>query len=259
MILDSRASWHRAMKDSSANKVDRCFPTATDSLDTIALRAEQNIAIKEIFFWAPKIDWLYNSVSPDLKVIWLVRDVRGWVSSYLQPEPNTHSDSIYEGWKYGTINFWKDYGDCDYLNTLSAEKRNIIEALLTNTSAPMHKRLAALWTVDTALTKAYLEKSSGKYFMVQYEHLSMYTFGTTQQIYQFVEQPVPNAVLQWLAKATKQGNEKDRYSTFRQSDKMASIWTKRLSLEQILEIEEIAEDLIPFLDYTPILELLKKS
>jgi hypothetical protein len=49
-----------------------------------------------------------------------------------------------------------------------------------------------------------LEKTPGKYFLVQYEHLSMYTYGTTQQIYSFVGRPLHTGVLQWLAKATKQ-------------------------------------------------------
>jgi len=104
-----------------------------------------------------------------------------------------------------------------------------------------------------------LEESAGKYFLVQYEHLSTYAFGTAQQIYSFIGHSLPSNVLQWLTKATKQGDEKDRYSTFRQSDKMASIWTKRLSLEQILDIEEIAGDLFKFFEYTTILRLLKNS
>lgn len=56
-------------------------------------RKSVNIAMKEIFWWAPKLDslypfnlhWImtcmthsiYQVVGPQLKIIWLVRDVRG--------------------------------------------------------------------------------------------------------------------------------------------------------------------------------------
>jgi hypothetical protein len=253
---DPRASWWRAMQYSSKN-AGLCFPNDTDSVETIEQRTHQNIVLKEIFVWGPKINWLYNSVAKDLKLIWIVRDVRGWVSSFLQPEPNTKSDSIYEGWDWDSINLWKDYRNCEALDKLPPERRRLYEALMTNFSTPVHERLAALWAVDTALTKIYLEESHGKYFLVQYEHLTMYTLGVTQQTYNFVGAPLPSKVLQWMHNSTKQGNEKDRYSHSRDATQMASVWTKRLSLQQILDIEEIAGDLFPFFGYTPILDVLK--
>lgn len=59
------------------------------------------------------------------------------------------------------------------------------------------------------------------------------------------------SVLQWLASATKQGNEKDRYSN---STKLASIWTERLTHAELLEIEEIAGDLMDFFGFARISE-----
>ena len=178
--------------------------------------------MKEIFFWAPKVNWLYpllikgrrrerrerreeeeegegegeeeeggggrgggeggreegevgrgerktsfdrlkyNSVAADLKVLWLVRDVRGnllsrkkkkerkrageeekgrrihkliatagWVSSFLQPEPNTHSDTIYEGWDFDTKDLWNEYKSCDLLHRLDPVKLSEYEGILS--------------------------------------------------------------------------------------------------------------------------------
>jgi len=66
--------------------------------------------------------------------------------------------------------------------------------------------------------------------------------------------------LRWLASATVQGDMNDRYSTSRNSTTMASIWVKRLSLKQILEIEEIVgNELMEFFDYPRILDLIQQS
>jgi len=103
-----------------------------------------------------------------LRLIWLVRDVRGFVSSFLQPEPNTHSDSIYHGWFYDTIDFWAlRYEHCAGLETIDKAKLNDLTVLLSNLSAPAHQRLAAIWTVDTTLMKYYLESYVGKFFLLQ--------------------------------------------------------------------------------------------
>jgi hypothetical protein len=51
----------------------------------------------------------------------------GWVSSLLQPEPNTHSNSIYEGWDFDSINLWKSYSNCPHLANFEQQKLSRIE------------------------------------------------------------------------------------------------------------------------------------
>jgi len=111
-------------------------------------------------------------------------------------------------------------------------------------------RLAALWTVEVTLNKYYFEKYPGKFMLLQYEHLALYPFDVTQQVYEFLGYPIADdSVLKWLSASIMEGTDDDRYGTNRDSEQMASIWENRLTQEGVYDIEELAGDLMDFFNY----------
>jgi hypothetical protein len=100
-------------------------------------------------------------------------------------ERDGNNVTMYEKWWFTTRNFWNQYGSCKGLSGIERERMQTLEgndklfllfllvlvfllclsvvdvlfhhalllALLKNFSAPVHRRLAAIWTVDVTLTK----------------------------------------------------------------------------------------------------------
>jgi len=240
-------SWERIATFSGKEKTKSCLPPNS------ALPAAQNmsVAIKEIEMWAPKLNWLHDTLGSDLHVIWLMRDVRGWVSSWLVKVGS--QQSFYKDWGYDKIDLWSRYSKCEIIKcglVLDDTKISTIRRLLTNSSSAPHLRMAAWWTLDTAVTHYYFSRFKGKVLLVKYEDMSSQPFDSVHQIYAFLNRPhVPEKVLRHLAWATKGGDVGNRYDTYRNSREMAAVWRTRLTQEQIKEIQDIAGVWFPYFGY----------
>jgi len=119
-----------------------------------------------------------------------------------------------------------------------------------NYSAP-HLKMAAWWTLDTSVTYYHYSAFKGNIMQVKYEDLSAFPFEYIRKIYSFLGRPRVNKnVLSWLREATQAGDVANRYQTFRNSSEMINVWQRRLSLEQIRDIEDITGVWFPYFGYS---------
>jgi hypothetical protein len=241
-------SWERTSAFSGKEKTNLCLPPNNKSPKARSV----SVALKEIEMWAPKLNWLHETLGAELHVIWLVRDVRGWVSSWLL---KGEKESFYKEWGYEKLNLWKRYEKCEIINNgcggiLDQAKLAQIKDILNNASSAPHLKMAAWWTIENAVSFQYFSGFTGNALLVKYEDLASQPFGITQQIYAYLGRPhVPEKVLRYLVWATKGGNVGDRYTTYRKSNEMAKVWQTRLTKEQIQEIQDIAGVLFPYFGY----------
>eukprot|EP00026_Physarum_polycephalum_P004599 Phypoly_transcript_04621.p1 GENE.Phypoly_transcript_04621~~Phypoly_transcript_04621.p1 ORF type:complete len:364 (-),score=24.15 Phypoly_transcript_04621:22-1113(-) len=239
-------SWERITSFSGKEKTSLCLPPNATSPEARSI----SVAIKEIEMWAPKLNWLYETVGSDLYVIWLVRDVRGWVSSWLVPG---EKDTFFKDWGYDKMNLWDRYAQCDIScwGIFNATTIARLRGILTNRSTPPHLKMAAWWTIDTAISHYYFSRYKGKVLLLKYEDIATRPFEATQQVYAFLNRPHPHEkVYRYLAWATKEGDVSNRYDTYRNSNAMASVWQTRLTTEQIKEIQDIAGIWFPYFGYS---------
>jgi len=246
---------HAVSKSSEKEKIQMCLPDTTGGL-----KGNMSVAIKEISFWGPKAQWLVNNLGPEVKILWLVRDVRGWVSSWLAQNyalrgrkdfNGTTSGGLYEIWGYNKRKMWNYYKGCDVIQKdtpFSPAHLKKLKNYLDKLNRMPHLRMAAFWMLETAVTKFYLENIPKQNFMlVHYEHLVLYPLHVSQQIYEFLGESItPASVLSWILKSTQEGDIEDRYGTSRNGQAMAEVWKKRMSEKQIREVEDLAE---PMFDY----------
>jgi len=253
-------TWGFIQEHSSAPDVmARCFPGDPTSLSA-EKRAQQSVAIKEITMWGNKLKWLYDTLGSDLRIIWLVRDIRGWVSSWLPVVGDSGSQSFYNTWGKSRTDLWAPYDRCRGLqeispSLLSAKHLENLKDLMKNITAPPHQRMAAWWTVENSLLTYYLSQiPKDNYMLISYEHVSKYPVEITQQLYEFLGKTVvPKDIMQWIFKNTESNDEDgdaDRYGTTRDSDKMATVWRERLTADQLNEVEMIGAPLFKFFNYS---------
>jgi len=246
-------SWGFVQEHSSSQTMlNRCFQ------DPHKENLKQSVVIKEITMWGPKLKWLYDTLGSDLRIVWLVRDIRGWVSSWLPKTGSGHHDqNMYVSWEMNKQDLWARYDRCRGLqeispSLLSTEQLQHLKTLMQDTSKPAHQRMAAWWTVENSLLLHYLSQLPQENFMlISYEHMSKYPVEVTQQLYQFLGKPVvPKDIMQWIFQNTASKGDADRYSTARDSEKMATVWRERLTAGQLREVEIIGEPLFEFFNYT---------
>eukprot|EP00026_Physarum_polycephalum_P012940 Phypoly_transcript_13291.p1 GENE.Phypoly_transcript_13291~~Phypoly_transcript_13291.p1 ORF type:complete len:250 (+),score=33.94 Phypoly_transcript_13291:154-903(+) len=224
--------------------VDRCFPKQDETLEEKKEREKTFVAIKEISMWGPRLHSLYTILMGKLTVIWLVRDVRGWVSSWLE---KGSEGRFYDAWAYSKTDFMQKYSGCQFLPSDQYDFA-LLTDLLRDTTKPAHKRMAALWAIDTLLNIEKMQEILSNVILIKYEELSYNPMQVTTQLLENLGQKMPDQVAKFISESTKKEDE-NRYSTFRNSTKMAEIWRTRLTKQEIHEIEEIAGFLFPFFGY----------
>jgi hypothetical protein len=96
----------------------------------------------------------------ELYIIWLVRDIRGWVSSWLPVFDDylKQTEYIYYSWGYDKKDFWTPYQNCNVRKHLmeqgfTQEDISNFQSWMSDMKTVPHKRLAAWWTVENALMK----------------------------------------------------------------------------------------------------------
>jgi hypothetical protein len=240
-------SWDRIAEFSG--HVQSCLPPESSQPHA----RKTSIAIKEIENWAPKLNWLHSILSSELYVVWLVRDVRGWVSSWVYEIHEGLAYNFYDEWGIENLKLWEFYAGCGILPHHKIVDANLLEKIkniLTNSTSPPYLKMAAWWTLDTATTYYYASTFKGKIKLFTYEQMAAEPEKTAKQIYSFLgRSEVPVEVQNYIAHSTRGGNDGDRYNTIRNSTAMTDVWQKRLTRTQIKEIEDIAGVWFPFFEY----------
>jgi len=205
------------------------------------------VVLKDIkSFWGYHIDYLSTTLGSGLRFIWLVRDVRGWVSSWLYaPEKQRN---FYTTWKFYITDFYnKYYSSCARNPSLELpqEVRDLMEKYkkyLADKSQPAHLRMGALWTIENLVHYHMLNKHlNGNYFLLKYEDMSRSPVEYTEKMFSFIGFPgVPPEIKQFVQKSTSEGKVADRHGSTRNSTQMIDIWKTRLNPCQIKQLEVIA-------------------
>jgi len=240
-------TWEHAFNYSSPHSLlERCLPSVTETEGARAHRLNTTVVIKEITFWAPKAKWLLENFGGNFRFLWLVRDVRGFVSSWVNW--NNASVGLYEEFGYNHQDFWARYANCTPIRAglFSIKHTERLQELLSNSSTPVHMRMAAYWTVETALTLYYFQNvPKNQLLLIQYEHLASNPLEYIQRIYHFLGfDIVPQSVLEWIMESTHNGNENSRFATKRDAKKMVLAHEQRMTPAEIKDVVEIAEPLL---------------
>jgi len=231
-------SWSHAEHNSSPGKCIASDPTKV------------MMATKEIVMWGPKLKWLL-SIIPNLKIIWLVRDVRGFVSSFVPFIESDKRENMYYNWGINFRSLWAPYEQCQWINATQSEIEPL-KVLLQDTKAHPHKRMAAWWTMEQKMMLSVLaEIPREKWMLIKYEDASAFPFEITQQIYSFLgKDTVHDNVLRWVARNTEVGSVDSRYGTARESSNMATVFLERIPVDKLKDIEIIAESMFGYFGYT---------
>eukprot|EP01113_Clastostelium_recurvatum_P008785 TRINITY_DN14178_c0_g1_i3.p1 TRINITY_DN14178_c0_g1~~TRINITY_DN14178_c0_g1_i3.p1 ORF type:complete len:530 (-),score=88.89 TRINITY_DN14178_c0_g1_i3:182-1771(-) len=205
------------------------------------------MAVKEVGMWWSKVRWLHSVLGPHSKIIYLVRDPRNWVSSWLKLN-TLNNMTFYEEWGYSQNSFMET---CDGVPLSDEFKR--LSSTLDDKTQPPHLRLAARWqAVNAKIFEDILTLPHENRLIVHLEELLTNPQPYVKAMYEFIGMPLPARVVDWVDKNTQGGNENIRYSTSRNSTQMASIWSSRLSPDQVHDIEEITLPLLGKLDETAV-------
>jgi hypothetical protein len=208
---------------------DACLPPASDEPRARKL----SIAVKEIEIWGPKLDWLHSLLNEELFVIWLIRDVRGWVSSWVVP--NDEGSTFFNDWSINDMDIWNFYAGCDdalmSLKMLDTPLLAKIKEILKNKTSEPYLKMASWWTLDMAVSHYYISSFKGNAKLVRYEDLASYPQKYAENIYSFLHRPtLPEQVSSYIQTSTKGGDVAERYNTVRNSTAMTEIWRTRLSI-----------------------------
>jgi hypothetical protein len=208
------------------------------------------MAIKEIVMWGPKLKWLLSAV-PDLKIIWLVRDVRGFVSSFMPFIETDKRENMYYNWAINNRPLWVPYDNCGWINASKSELAPL-KVLLEDKQGLPHKRMAAWWTMEQKMMLSVLsEIPRDRWMLVKYEDMSTFPLETAQQIYSFLGKDVVHEdVLRWVVQNTEGGSVSVRYGTARDSAAMATVFLDRIPVDKLREIENIADSLFEYFGYS---------
>jgi len=223
----------------------------------------KSVAIKEIWPWSTKIDYLRGVLGDDLRIISLMRDPRGFVSSFVSTAGRSRSsraNQIYFQWGLFKVDLWQKFclDNYEIPSTIAANKAFLQTAMQSRLVKP-YIRMATLWTVFTAITNAQLEKyAHGKYINVSHSELSLAPMETVQKIFTFIGKPnIPPNVLEWVTHETSGGDALERHGTARDSKQMDHIWEERLTPDEVRDIESIASPVMQQNGFMPIYPLGK--
>eukprot|EP01111_Echinosteliopsis_oligospora_P009357 TRINITY_DN2724_c4_g1_i1.p1 TRINITY_DN2724_c4_g1~~TRINITY_DN2724_c4_g1_i1.p1 ORF type:complete len:498 (-),score=138.71 TRINITY_DN2724_c4_g1_i1:114-1607(-) len=232
----------KIIADHSSGNINSCIPSENETYEQKQKRSNMSVALKEIWMWSGKLNWLNQIVGGDLKTIWLVRDVRGWASSLLVS--TTQGYDLYGSFGFIGQNLWDRFSGCseDFTSDLLTDSQfKNIQALLIDKLATPHKRLAAWWTFDILYSRMMLRKYKSSYMMLTYEKLANEPMEMAEKIYEYIDLPLHPDVSDWIIHSTQGGSQNDRFGTSRNSKSMINIWQLRLPEEVIRDIEDIAE------------------
>ncbi|XP_062501207.1 dermatan-sulfate epimerase-like protein [Corticium candelabrum] len=190
--------------------------------------------------WNLKLPWLVNAVGQALKVIYLVRDPRGWIADHLKYHQSLSQWKLEEQLK--TMFAGLD-SVCKPKKGYPSEYNQLRAQFVSKNTmyTEQHKILALVWQANT-LAALRINRSVPKrnYLLVQYEDLVNRPLQTARTIFSHLGVPFPMAVEHKLLQVTKT-------SLYRQQS--TDSWKQQLSNRQIKDIENICADVMTKLNY----------
>lgn len=168
----------------------------------------------------------------NLKILHLMRDPRGTASSrrsYYTPKKRGRPEGVGE----------RSLHELGLLSTSQDSKKNTIPKLCA-------------WMKETL--KDALNKPTwlqDQYRLVRYEDLAEDPIRLSQHIYDFIGLEMPPVVLKWIHNNTESDNSrsKNQFSTRKNSSRASTSWRGRLSLEEVLAVQDICGDVMASLGY----------
>ncbi|XP_063044251.1 carbohydrate sulfotransferase 1-like [Engraulis encrasicolus] len=161
----------------------------------------------------------------NLKVIQLVRDPRGILSSRIETFRDT-----YRLWR-----IWRATGRKPY-NLDLTQLTMVCDDFLSS--------------VSTGLSHPYWLK--GKYMIVRYEDLARNPLQKTKEMYDYLGLPMDKNVVDWIQANTRGSNEllaKHKYGTVRDSAANAESWRLKLSIEMVDYTQTVCQKILNILGY----------
>ncbi|XP_064169083.1 carbohydrate sulfotransferase 1-like [Anguilla rostrata] len=189
-------------------------------------RERRHVAIKIVR--VPEIGDLRALVEDprlNLKVVQLVRDPRGILSSRIETFRDT-----YRLWR-----IWRATGRKPYNLDLS-QLTVVCEDFLNS--------------VSTGLSRPHWLK--GKYMLVRYEDLARNPLRKTKEIYEFLGMSMDQNVVKWIQTNTRGSKElsaKHKYGTVRDSAANAESWRLKLSFEMVDYTQNVCQQVLRQLGY----------
>jgi len=208
------------------------------------------VAIKEIWPWPIKIDYLSSVLGEDMKIISLTRDPRGFVSSFVSTagrSKSSRANQIYFQWGLFKVDLWQKFCLSGYELPKSIEhNKAFLQTAMESRLVKPYIRMASLWTIFTAIRDEMLEKyAHGNYINITHTDMSLAPMVTAHRIFDFIGKPVIKPkVLDWILHETEGGDPLERHGTARDSKAMDTIWQSRLSVDEIKDIEAIASPIM---------------
>ncbi|KAJ8337001.1 hypothetical protein SKAU_G00382210 [Synaphobranchus kaupii] len=189
-------------------------------------RERRHMAIKIVR--VPEINDLRALVEDprlNLKIIQLVRDPRGILSSRIETFRDT-----YRLWR-----IWRATGRKPYNLDLS-QLTVVCEDFLSS--------------VSMGLSQPHWLK--GKYMLVRYEDLARNPLQKTKEIYDYLGMSMDKNVVQWIQTNTRGSNElsaKHKYGTVRDSAANAESWRLKLSYDMVDYTQTVCQQILHQLGY----------
>ena len=196
--------------------------------------------------WNLKLPWVAKAMGPSAKIIYIVRDPRGWIAALLKSEEYKtivddlkytfqHSTCVVEN-RYGRLydSVWKQ------LNFI-INGESWMEAYL--------KLLAYIWYADTAtaiINNANMSLDS--YLVMRLEDMIMEPEDTVRSVFQFVSMPVPPLAQHYTLQVTR-SNQFKLPTGERIGRQNMEWWQDYLNSEQVTTIEEICQPVMDMLGY----------
>ncbi|XP_035272734.1 carbohydrate sulfotransferase 1 [Anguilla anguilla] len=205
--------------------VKKC-PSVNMTLAADSCRERRHMAIKIVR--VPEINDLRALVEDprlNLKIIQLVRDPRGILSSRIETFRDT-----YRLWR-----IWRATGRKPYNLDLS-QLTVVCEDFLNS--------------VSTGLSQPHWLK--GKYMLVRYEDLARNPLQKTKEIYDYLGMSMDKNVVQWIQTNTRGSNElsaKHKYGTVRDSAANAESWRLKLSYDMVDYTQTVCQQILHQLGY----------
>ncbi|XP_058622391.1 carbohydrate sulfotransferase 1 [Onychostoma macrolepis] len=195
------------------------------TLATESCRERRHVAIKTVCI--PEVNDLKALIEDprlNLKVIQLVRDPRGILSSRIETFRDT-----YRLWR-----IWKDTGRKPYnldLIQLTTVCDDFLNSVSTGLSRPPWLR--------------------GRYMLVRYEDLARNPLQKTKEVYEFLGLSMEKNVMDWIHNNTKGNNKSaaNKYGTSRDSAANAESWRLNLSYEMVNYTQSVCKHILDKLGY----------
>lgn len=198
--------------------------------------------------WNLKLPWLLDVIGHSLKMIYIVRDPRGWIASVLNI-----NDNRYVRWnvEQRLQDMFKELPNVCDVGMGYAPEYDLLQTYFTSGKMKPQplKLLATLWQANTEAAlriNKWLPKSN--YLLIRFEDLIRFPVQTATKIFQFVGMPLPLSVEHVILQRTRTG-------LFRLGPEKllglatADTWKNLLTLNQIREIEAICVAAMKELSY----------